>query len=99
MKKRNALKIVLSSVLVSFALVGAALAADSGSDAATNANPQQFCPVMGGPVSHDLYVDAEGKRIYVCCQACVAAVKANPHKYIEQMEASGITLEKVPVSQ
>ena len=95
---RNTLKIALSVGLVSFALAGAAFAADAGSGDDV-AKAQQFCPVMGGPVSHDLYVDAEGKRIYVCCQACVTAVKVNPHKYIEQMEASGITLEKVPVTQ
>ena len=98
MKRRSALKAALAAVFVSFALVCAVFAADAG-PADDGAKTQQFCPVMGGAVSRDLYVDVEGKRIYVCCQACVVAVKSNPRKYMEQMEASGITLEKVPGSK
>jgi hypothetical protein len=47
-------------------------------------------------VNPKLYVDAEGYRIYVCCGACVKAVKADPAKYIEQMKAEGVELEKTP---
>ena len=61
--------------------------------------PQTTCPVMkGSPVSKSLYVDAEGYRIYVCCGACVGAVKADPAKYIAQMQAEGIELAKTPVA-
>lgn len=59
-------------------------------------HPQTTCPIMGGKVNKSLYVDAEGKRIYVCCQTCINAVKANPKKIIKKMEAEGIELEKVP---
>ena len=59
--------------------------------------PQTTCPVMkGSPVSKSLYVDAEGYRIYVCCGGCEKAVKANPAKYIAQMKAEGVELEKAP---
>ena len=61
------------------------------------AGPQTTCPVMGGPVDHKLYVDANGYRIYVCCGGCIAAVKADPAKYIEKMKAAGVELEKAPV--
>ena len=59
--------------------------------------PQTTCPVMkGSPVNKSLYVDAEGYRIYVCCGGCEKAVKANPAKYIAQMKAEGVELEKAP---
>ena len=61
--------------------------------------PQTHCPVMkGNSVSASSpYVDAEGYRIYVCCGGCVAAVKADPAKYIAQMQAEGVELAKTPV--
>lgn len=60
--------------------------------------PQTTCPVMkGNPVSKSSpYVDVEGYRIYVCCGGCVQAVKADPDKYIAQMQAEGVELEKTP---
>ena len=58
---------------------------------------QTTCPVMkGNPVNQSLYVDADGYRIYVCCGGCIGAVKADPAKYIAQMKAEGIELEKAP---
>ena len=59
--------------------------------------PQTVCPVMGGKIDKNLYVDADGKRIYVCCRGCIEKVKADPKKYITQLEEQGITLEKTPV--
>ncbi len=61
------------------------------------AAPQTLCPIMGGEVNKDLYVDVEGKRIYVCCLYCIGEVKKNPAKYISELEASGQELEDVPV--
>jgi hypothetical protein len=62
--------------------------------------PQTTCPVMkGNPVSsQSQYVDVEGYRIYVCCGGCIGAVKADPAKYIAQMKAGGVELEKAPES-
>lgn len=60
--------------------------------------PQTTCPVMkGSPVDESLFVDAEGYRIYVCCGGCLGAVKADPAKYIAQLKAEGVELEKTPV--
>ena len=65
--------------------------------AAGFAGPQTTCPVMkGNKVNPKMYVDADGYRIYVCCGGCVKAVKADPGKYIEQMKAEGVELEKAP---
>lgn len=62
--------------------------------------PQTTCPVMkGNPVNKSLYVDAEGYRIYVCCGMCEKAVKADPAKYIAEMKAAGVELEKAPATE
>ena len=57
--------------------------------------PQTTCPVMGGKINKDLYVDHDGKRVYVCCKGCIAAVKKEPQKYIKKLEADGVTVAKV----
>ncbi len=54
---------------------------------------QTVCPVMGGEINKDLYVDHDGKRIYVCCQGCIEQVRKDPEKYIQKLEADGVTLE------
>ena len=60
---------------------------------------QTTCPVMkGNPVNKSLYVDADGCRLYVCCGGCIGAVKADPAKYVAQLKAEGIELEKTPES-
>ncbi len=64
---------------------------------AAEVKPQTTCPVMGGKINKDLYVDHAGKRIYVCCQGCIAPIKADPDKFIKKLEAEGVTLEKVEV--
>ena len=56
--------------------------------------PQTVCPVMGGKINKNLYVEADGKRIYICCAGCIEKVKADPQKYIKELEDQGITLEK-----
>jgi YHS domain-containing protein len=65
--------------------------------AATNAvavKAQTTCPVMGGAVDKNTFVDIDGKRIYVCCGGCIAKVKKDPAKYVKKLEAEGITLDK-----
>ncbi len=58
---------------------------------------QTLCPVMtDNAVNTKLFVDHDGKRIYVCCKGCIGAVKKDPAKYISQLEKEGITLDKVP---
>jgi len=59
--------------------------------------PQTTCPVMGGKVNPDQYVDVKGFRVYVCCPGCVAKIKAAPDKYLAKIKANGETAEKAPV--
>ena len=60
------------------------------------AKPQTTCPIMGGKIDKSLYVDHEGKRIYVCCPGCIAEIKKDPAKYVKKLEAEGIELERTP---
>ena len=57
---------------------------------------QTSCPIMAGQVNTNIYVDAEGKRVYFCCNDCPPEFKKDPAKYIAQMEKNGITLDKAP---
>jgi len=94
-----------SMVVVSVAALALVLAACAESGVSRNtatAAPakivrQTTCPVMGGAVNKDLYVDHAGKRIYACCAGCLAPIKENPEKYITELEAKGITLDKAPL--
>lgn len=72
------------------------LAQDKQNDAKQTHGTQTICPVMEEPIDKDIFVDYEGKRIYVCCYSCYDTVKADPEKYIKQLESQGVILEKVP---
>jgi YHS domain-containing protein len=58
--------------------------------------PQTKCPVLGGNIDKNNYVDYKGYRIYFCCKGCDEEFKKNPDKYLEKMKAAGITPEKIP---
>jgi YHS domain-containing protein len=66
--------------------------------AAKAEKPQTICPVMKVPIDKKLFVDHDGKRIYLCCRGCIGAVKKDPAKYVAAMESEGIVLEKVPAA-
>ena len=55
---------------------------------------QTECPIMGGKINKDIFVDYEGKRVYFCCAGCEESFKKDAPKYIKQMEGKGITLTK-----
>lgn len=59
--------------------------------------PQATCPVMGGDINKDLFVDVQGKRIYVCCPGCLATVKADPAAALKKIAENGETAEDAPV--
>ncbi|MFH1312496.1 MAG: hypothetical protein ABIJ00_04645 [Candidatus Eisenbacteria bacterium] len=63
---------------------------------ATVIKAQTICPVMGNEINKNLYADVDGKRVYVCCQGCIAAVKADPEKYLALIAARGETVAETP---
>jgi hypothetical protein len=81
--------------LAVFAAVGGAVACETCGCKAAKACPavkaQTTCPVMGGKINTNLFVDVKGVRIYVCCSACVAKVKADPDAYIAKIKTKGET--------
>lgn len=56
---------------------------------------QTHCPIMGGEINKDVYVDYQGKRIYFCCSGCEETFLKDPDAYIKQMQDKGIALEEV----
>lgn len=46
---------------------------------------QTICPVMGGKIDKNLFVDIQGKRIYMCCLACEEGIKTEPDRYIRKI--------------
>jgi YHS domain-containing protein len=77
-------------------ILGTGLIAAQAEEKKVEPKKQTTCPVMGGKIDKAQYVDVQGKRIYVCCAGCIATIKADPDKYIKQLEAEGITLDKTP---
>jgi hypothetical protein len=96
----KSLTIIASSIAL-VAGIGFVCAADAQTtDAKSKDQPvkkQTVCPIMeGNPINTNLFVDAEGKRIYVCCKGCLAPVKKDAAKIIAKLEKEGITLDKAP---
>ncbi|NQT20547.1 MAG: hypothetical protein HQ592_12640, partial [Planctomycetes bacterium] len=87
---------LLYTALAVLLLTAAAFAAKRAlaDDEKAEPKPQTTCPVMGGKINKELFVDHDSKRIYLCCPGCEAAVKKDPAKYIAKLEDDGITLDK-----
>jgi YHS domain-containing protein len=66
---------------------------------AAQGKAQTTCPVLGGNINKDVYVDYQGQRIYFCCEACIAEFRKDPEKFLEKLKAQGITSEKSPTGQ
>jgi YHS domain-containing protein len=89
--KTKAMLVALATVCVA-AIIGCTTDGNRGHQVA--GGPQRICPVMGSTIDKDLYVDYEGKRIYVCCSYCLKKVRKDPEKYMKQLEAEGVVLDK-----
>jgi len=47
---------------------------------------QVSCPVMNEKVDRAIYVDYGGRRIYLCCKACIGKFNQDPQKYCKKMD-------------
>lgn len=70
------------------------LTGSTGSASAENATPPSTlpadanttCPVMTAePADPELYVDHEGRRVYLCCTKCKRLFRNNPDKYLKNL--------------
>ncbi|MHC4778455.1 MAG: hypothetical protein ACYTFG_07775 [Planctomycetota bacterium] len=57
--------------------------------------PQESCPIMGGGIDKNVFVEHGGKRIYFCCGGCEAEFKKDPEKYFKVLEDRGEMVEDV----
>jgi len=87
----NVAKVLIITMVVALGAAGFAVAVET--------KPQTVCPVMGGEIDKDLYVDHDGKRVYFCCPACVEPFKKDPATYLKKLADAGVTLEDAPVPQ
>jgi YHS domain-containing protein len=46
---------------------------------------QTTCPVMGGAIDKNVFVEYKGKKVYFCCPACKGEFEKNPEKYISKL--------------
>jgi len=46
---------------------------------------QKTCPVMGGAINKEIYVEYKGKKVYFCCPSCKEKFQQAPEKYISKL--------------
>ena len=85
MRVTTVLTLIFSVVLISATVAFAAEA-------------QTKCPVMGGKINKEVYVDYQGSRIYFCCPACMDKFKADPEKHLKKLKDQGVDLDDAPIS-
>lgn len=56
--------------------------------------PQTTCPIMGGTINKDVFVDYNGMRIYFCCAGCEDEFLKKPEDYLNQMREQGVEPER-----
>jgi len=82
---KKLLLVVAITVLLSLMAAGSAFSKE-----------QAICPVMGGKVNKEIYVDHGGKRVYLCCAMCIDMFKKDPEKYLKKMKEEGVDPSAIP---
>ncbi len=88
MKLKYGLMMMAAGFLAGGVYAGAA-ESEAKEEAEAKLKPQAHCPIMGGAIDKDQYVDHEGQRIHVCCPPCKARVKADPEAAIATLAEKG----------
>ena len=52
-------------------------------------NIQTTCPVSGEPIDKAVYEDYKGRRVYFCCEKCIAEFARTPGDYLDKLTPSG----------
>jgi YHS domain-containing protein len=60
------------------------------------ASNQIKCPVMGGQINKEVYIDFQGKRIYFCCSGCIETFNNNKDEHLKKLKEQGVVLENTP---
>ena len=59
---------------------------------------QTMCPVVPTHPIKDVFIDYDGKRIYLCCAGCIDKFNAEPETFISKMEADGVVFASLAVN-
>ncbi|MGV8042693.1 MAG: hypothetical protein AB2L07_22450 [Thermoanaerobaculaceae bacterium] len=64
---------------------------------ASEGKPQTTCPVSGKPIDRATspHVDWQGQRIFFCCNACPAKLKADPEGFFAKAAEAGVVFDNV----
>ena len=73
-------KLLVTAIALFFFIPGIVFSADG------DLKPQTTCPVMGGKIDKNVYLDYEGQRIYFCCPSCKENFLKDPEKYLNKMK-------------
>ena len=92
----NRLILILCCVLTA----SVALAADTPADetpaaVVVHAGTQTHCPIGGGEVDHDVFIDHQGQRVYFCCPGCEKSYVKDPEASLAKIAAKGQTVASV----
>jgi len=93
MNARTSLSVVAAGI---FLLIGNLSADEAANQEQQVKKAQTECPIMGNKINKSLFVDIQGKRVYVCCGMCIGKVKTDPERYIKELEEKGVVLESTP---
>lgn len=95
----------MTSTLTTLLLAGLTFSTAFGEEPKTPAaepalKPQTTCPIMAGSaIDKDLYVDVNGKRIYVCCKGCIEPIRKDPQAALAALAKAGQAAEDTPIVQ
>lgn len=54
---------------------------------------QTMCPISGHAISKEVSATAMGKKVYMCCAACVDAFKEKPKEFLQALADEGVVPE------
>ena len=92
------MKSMILAMMLALAAAGIGWAGDPTTGFMERPSPKQqaACPVIGGQINKNLYVDYQGQRVYFCCPECITVFKTNPEAYLQKMREQGVVPEKSP---
>jgi YHS domain-containing protein len=84
------LSVAVSVVVILIAVAGCKSKAEpakaqSDSPAVSAVAEQSTCPVMGGAIDKNVYVEYKGKKVYFCCSDCKPKFEKEPEKYVSKL--------------
>jgi YHS domain-containing protein len=92
LNKYNKVLLICSLVLVLFTFIGCKKKSEPTTKAPVeveetveSVSEQKTCPVMGGAINKDLYVEYRGEKVYFCCKGCEKTFLDNPEKYLSKL--------------